>query len=144
VQLGLIQSRPQRIEGRRVERVPLLGAVEREAEDSVSDGGEDRHGVLVVGSGLWVVGCETLATHPHHLLPTTYNLSGKSSRYWNFKPQQSRRIHLPLRVGLERDGPAAVEGTVQKEVERVQIGENVAIDAAHHAVEVPLNPGRGH
>src|SRR5215207_9539865 len=47
-------------------------------------------------------------------------------------PEERRREGLALRVGHERERAAAAQGLVQEEVERAEVGQLEALDAAMH------------
>src|SRR5215210_4561680 len=64
--------------------------------------------------------------------------------YLDLHPEQRRREGLALRVGHERERAAAAQAFVQEEVERAEVGQLEALDAAvHYPAEVLLDaPGR--
>src|SRR5690606_41710984 len=45
--------------------------------------------------------------------------------------------------GLVREGPATAEGSVQQEIEGVEVGQFVAVHGTDHSLEVTRHPARG-
>src|SRR5437016_4390989 len=52
------------------------------------------------------------------------------SLHFNFYTQQSGTVSLPLRVGFQRYGSAAVETLVQKKIQRAKVGDFEPLDLA--------------
>src|SRR5690606_20815227 len=61
-------------------------------------------------------------------------------RHLDLHPEEVRGVRLPLRVELERDGPAAAERLVQQEVQRAEVRQLEPLDLAPaHRAEVGLD-----